>query len=215
LISILQQREPSTLSLLSIAISIALSVFVVVLAAVWITMVLASNSRRRPMGTFARAMTLVGLTSLVLMMATSVQGFVPATQQQRRMVSSSSASIAASSPTRLSASVTIEREDVLVIPRVQEERETAATEERRSGQGREAWEVRIYNDGLNTREHVARCLVQVTGLSELQAYSTMMLAHHQGMASVGQYAYEVAECYHDALRSKGIICDIIPIDGQD
>jgi ATP-dependent Clp protease adapter protein ClpS len=148
---------------------------------------------------------------MVVMMFNVVLAFGPATlQQQPRRASLS----IISSTTRLSAVVTIERDDVFVLPQVQEERKTAATEERGSGQGREAWEVRIYNDGLNTREHVARCLVQVTGLSELQAYTTMMLAHHQGMASVGQYVYEIAEMYHDALRSKGIVCDIIPIDEQ-
>jgi len=80
--------------------------------------------------------------------------------------------------------------------------------------GSEAWEVRIYNDGLNTREHVARSLVQVTGLSELQAYQTMMQAHQNGIAAVGRWVYEVAEMYHDALKKKGIVCDIIPVDEE-
>jgi ATP-dependent Clp protease adapter protein ClpS len=137
-----------------------------------------------------------------------VRSFVPTTQ--RRV-----ATYYSSSTTQMAASITIEREDVIVLPKIREERGSEAIEERRSRQGNESWEVRIYNDGLNTREHVARCLVQVTGLSELQAYSTMMLAHHQGMASVGQWVYEIAEMYHDALRSKGIICDIIPVDGQN
>jgi ATP-dependent Clp protease adapter protein ClpS len=171
---------------------------------------IASIGRQRSTGTFLARMMMMVMLMVVVMV--HVQAFGPATlqQQQRRAFSSS----IISSTTRLSAVVTIERGDVFVIPQVQEERKTAATEERGTGQGREAWEVRIYNDGLNTREHVARCLVQVTGLSELQAYTTMMLAHHQGMASVGQYVYEIAEMYHDALRSKGIVCDIIPIDEQ-
>jgi ATP-dependent Clp protease adapter protein ClpS len=76
----------------------------------------------------------------------------------------------------------------------------------------ETWEVRLYNDGLNTREHVSRSLVQVTGLSEYQAYHTMMQAHHNGMAVVGQYYYEIAEMFHDALKLEGIICDIIPVE---
>lgn len=76
----------------------------------------------------------------------------------------------------------------------------------------ETWEVRLYNDGLNTREHVSRSLVQVTGLSEYQAYHTMMQAHHNGMAVVGRYYYEIAEMFHDALKLEGIICDIIPVE---
>lgn len=78
----------------------------------------------------------------------------------------------------------------------------------------EHWEVRLYNDGLNTREHVSRSLVQVTGLSEFQAYQTMMQAHEKGMAVVGRYFYEIAEMFQDALKREGIICDIVPV-GSD
>jgi ATP-dependent Clp protease adaptor protein ClpS len=84
----------------------------------------------------------------------------------------------------------------------------------RKGLGSEAWEVRIYNDGLNTREHVARSLVQVTGMSETGAYQTMMQAHQNGIAVVGRWVYEVAEMYHDALRTNGIVCDIVPVDEE-
>mmetsp|Transcript_8675 Transcript_8675/g.12020 ORF Transcript_8675/g.12020 Transcript_8675/m.12020 type:complete len:123 (-) Transcript_8675:233-601(-) len=80
--------------------------------------------------------------------------------------------------------------------------------------GSEAWEVRIYNDGLNTREFVARCLVQVAGLSEMDAYQTMMRAHQHGLAVVGRYVYELAEMYYDALKSNGIVCDIVPVDEE-
>jgi ATP-dependent Clp protease adapter protein ClpS len=80
------------------------------------------------------------------------------------------------------------------------------------GMGNESWEVRIYNDGLNTREHVARCLVQVTGISEFMAYKTMMHAHQHGMAVVGRYVYEIAELYHDQLKTNGLVCDIVPVE---
>lgn len=76
------------------------------------------------------------------------------------------------------------------------------------------WEVRIYNDGMNTREHVARCLVQVTGLSEVGAYQTMMQAHQNGVAVVGRWYYEQAEMYFEALKKKGIVCDLNPVDGD-
>jgi ATP-dependent Clp protease adaptor protein ClpS len=80
--------------------------------------------------------------------------------------------------------------------------------------GSEAWEVRIYNDGLNTREHVARALVQVTGISEMGAYQTMMQAHQNGIAVVGRWVYEVAEMYHDALKKNGIVCDLVPVEEE-
>ena len=79
-------------------------------------------------------------------------------------------------------------------------------------EGGETWEVRIYNDGDNTREHVARSLVQITGMGEMTAYQTMMTAHQNGIASVGLFAFEVAEVYNEGFRKQGIVSDIIPID---
>jgi ATP-dependent Clp protease adaptor protein ClpS len=88
----------------------------------------------------------------------------------------------------------------------------ASRTEKREKKGNEAWEVRIYNDGLNTREHVARSLVQITGMSENGAYSTMMQAHQNGIAVVGRWVYEIAEMYHEALRKQGIVCDLVPVE---
>jgi ATP-dependent Clp protease adaptor protein ClpS len=79
--------------------------------------------------------------------------------------------------------------------------------------GNESWEVRIYNDRTNTREHVARCLVRVIGLSETSAYNTMMQAHQHGIAVVGTWVFERAEMYYEALKQSGIICDLNPVDG--
>eukprot|EP00542_Grammatophora_oceanica_P012879 CAMPEP_0194027542 /NCGR_PEP_ID=MMETSP0009_2-20130614/1686_1 /TAXON_ID=210454 /ORGANISM="Grammatophora oceanica, Strain CCMP 410" /LENGTH=185 /DNA_ID=CAMNT_0038666651 /DNA_START=163 /DNA_END=720 /DNA_ORIENTATION=+ len=78
--------------------------------------------------------------------------------------------------------------------------------------GNSSWEVRIYNDGFNTREHVARSLVQITGLSEDMAYRTMMKAHQSGIAVVGRWVYEIAEMYRDQLRNQGIVCDLNPVE---
>jgi ATP-dependent Clp protease adapter protein ClpS len=85
----------------------------------------------------------------------------------------------------------------------------------RSVAGGEAWEVRIYNDGMNTREHVARALVQVTGLTEMMAYQTMMTAHQNGIAAVGRWCFEIAEMYNEGLRTNGIISDIGPVDEEN
>ena len=110
--------------------------------------------------------------------------------------------------------VTIKKETVKTGPAVLDrpaEKVDEPTKERK-GAGDGAYEVRIYNDGLNTREHVARSLVQVTGMSEINAYQTMMQAHQNGIAVVGRWVYEVAEMYHDALRKNGIVCDLVPVD---
>merc|ERR1712232_1077777 len=79
-----------------------------------------------------------------------------------------------------------------------------------SNNGDASWEVRIYNDGRNTREHVARCLVQITNLSEVGAYQTMMQAHQNGIAVVGRWYYEQAEMYFEQLKGKGVVCDLKP-----
>ncbi len=98
-------------------------------------------------------------------------------------------------------------------PQVEEKKKNSKSKER-SHLGSEVWEVRIYNDGMNTREHVARSLVQVTGLSEFGAYQTMMRAHQNGIAAVGRWCFEVAEMYNEGLRQNGIISDIVPVDEE-
>ncbi len=102
---------------------------------------------------------------------------------------------------------------VLDRPTIERTKEKAPSKETKRV-GSEAWEVRIYNDGTNTREFVARCLVQITGLSELTAYQTMMQAHQNGVAVVGRYVYEIAEMYHNALKKNGIVCDLVPVDEE-
>eukprot|EP01083_Nonionella_stella_P040816 110641_1 len=76
------------------------------------------------------------------------------------------------------------------------------------------WILRIYNDNINTREYVAVCLVQVVGLCESQAYFTMQDAHHNGIAKVGEYNQEVAECYEEQLNERGIMCDVVNATGE-
>lgn len=114
---------------------------------------------------------------------------------------------------------TLEREKVrtsgpavLDLPQVERKNREGAPVKERSRVGGEEWEVRIYNDGMNTREHVSRSLVQITGLSELSAYQTMMQAHQNGIATVGRWCFEIAEMYNEGLKKNGIISDIVPVD---
>ena len=151
---------------------------------------------------------------IVSLLLAATSAFMPV--NHRRGVTSTTRMFAAS--VTMSGPAVLEKESVrasgpavLERPQVEERTDWDPTKERRR-QGNEAWEVRIYNDGLNTREHVARSLVQVTGLSEFAAYQTMMQAHQNGIASVGRWVFEVAEMYHDELKRNGIVCDIIPVD---
>jgi len=113
---------------------------------------------------------------------------------------------------------TVEREKTVkrtggpaVLDRPSQERIRTPSKERNQ-EGGAAWEVRIYNDGMNTREHVARALVQITGMAEMTAYQTMMTAHQNGIASVGMFCFEIAEMYNEGLRKEGIVSDIVPVD---
>mmetsp|Transcript_835 Transcript_835/g.884 ORF Transcript_835/g.884 Transcript_835/m.884 type:complete len:167 (+) Transcript_835:310-810(+) len=84
----------------------------------------------------------------------------------------------------------------------------------RQNEGGEAWELRMYNDGTNTREHVARSLVQITGMTEMTAYQTMMHAHQNGIACVGRFCFEIAEMYNEGLHKQGIVSDIVAVDEE-
>ncbi|KAL3920985.1 MAG: hypothetical protein SGILL_002990 [Bacillariaceae sp.] len=124
-----------------------------------------------------------------------------------------------SSSTSLSAGpATIEKEAVRTAgPAVLDQPSTDNNDDNvkeRVREGGEAWEVRIYNDGMNTREHVARALVQITSMTEMSAYQTMMQAHQNGIASVGRFCFEIAEMYNEGLRKQGIISDIVPVDEE-
>ncbi|KAG7349578.1 ATP-dependent Clp protease adaptor protein ClpS [Nitzschia inconspicua] len=113
-------------------------------------------------------------------------------------------------------SATLEKESIRTVgPAVLDRPATQGNDDivkERVREGGEAWEVRIYNDGMNTREHVARSLVQITGMTEMTAYQTMMQAHQNGIASVGRFCFEIAEMYNEGLRKQGIISDIVPVD---
>eukprot|EP00929_Paragymnodinium_shiwhaense_P055693 TRINITY_DN27895_c0_g2_i1.p1 TRINITY_DN27895_c0_g2~~TRINITY_DN27895_c0_g2_i1.p1 ORF type:complete len:209 (-),score=54.54 TRINITY_DN27895_c0_g2_i1:394-1020(-) len=73
----------------------------------------------------------------------------------------------------------------------------------------------LFNDPMNKREYVSRCLMTITLLKESDSYHVMMKAHTEGVAVVGTYPFETAEAYCVALRAKGLTVDIIPKDGDD
>ncbi|CAE6966993.1 clpS [Symbiodinium natans] len=73
----------------------------------------------------------------------------------------------------------------------------------------------LYNDPLNKREFVARCLMTICLLKEGDAYQVMMKAHREGVAVVGTYSFETAEAYCDGLKSQGLSVDIFPVDKDE
>jgi len=78
--------------------------------------------------------------------------------------------------------------------------------------GSEGWEVRLFNDPMNKREFVARCLTEICGMSDGQSFQVMMQAHQSGVAVIGRYNFELAELYHNSLRDNGLLVDMRPVD---
>jgi ATP-dependent Clp protease adapter protein ClpS len=76
------------------------------------------------------------------------------------------------------------------------------------------WLVRLYNDPMNKREFVARCLVEICGLDDGAAFSVMMNAHQNGLSVICKVGKEVAEMYKQRLQYEGLFVDMIPAEDE-
>ncbi|KAL7509022.1 hypothetical protein ACHAXN_007442 [Cyclotella atomus] len=74
------------------------------------------------------------------------------------------------------------------------------------------WAVRLYNDPMNKREFVARCLVEICSLDDGEAFSVMMNAHQNGLSVIGVWQRELAEMYKQRLQENGLFVDMVPHD---
>lgn len=77
------------------------------------------------------------------------------------------------------------------------------------------WEIRLYNDPINKREFVSRCLTTICGKSDSESYQIMMEAHNNGIGVIGRWAFEVAELYYNSLKENNLTVDMVPVDGND
>ena len=84
--------------------------------------------------------------------------------------------------------------------------------QRTTNYDQQLWEVKVYNDNINTHEWVARCLVMVVAQTEWQAYQTTKLAHQQGEACLGIWEQELAQRYVEGLSQQGIVVDMFPVN---
>eukprot|EP00425_Heterocapsa_triquetra_P039295 CAMPEP_0195084442 /NCGR_PEP_ID=MMETSP0448-20130528/25124_1 /TAXON_ID=66468 /ORGANISM="Heterocapsa triquestra, Strain CCMP 448" /LENGTH=173 /DNA_ID=CAMNT_0040117753 /DNA_START=1 /DNA_END=522 /DNA_ORIENTATION=+ len=91
----------------------------------------------------------------------------------------------------------------------------AAVEEETRQKRADEYRLLLFNDPLNKREFVARCLMTICLLKEGDAYQVMMKAHKEGVAVVGTYKFETAEAYCEGCKAQGLSVDIIPVDGDD
>ena len=73
------------------------------------------------------------------------------------------------------------------------------------------YRVLLHNDDYNSMEYVVQVLMTtVTSITQPQAVSIMMEAHHNGLALVISCAQEHAEFYCETLTNHGLISTIEP-----
>jgi len=89
------------------------------------------------------------------------------------------------------------------------QRETVKKNEKTGG---EKFQVRLYNDPFNKREFVARCLVEICGKNDGEAFAVMMEAHNNGKGVIGRYMFEQAETYLTSLKEQGLMVDMVPVE---
>jgi len=100
-------------------------------------------------------------------------------------------------------------------PVTKEEKKVSKDSEKESkSSNSKGWAVRLFNDPMNKREFVARCLTEVCALSDGAAYTCMMKAHQFGISVIGRYHLEMAELYRDELLDKGLVVDMVPVDDE-
>lgn len=95
-----------------------------------------------------------------------------------------------------------------------EKKVTNENEDQGEQQKDRGWLVRLYNDPMNKREFVAKCLMEVCGLDDGASFVIMMKAHQTGIAVIGNYHRELAEMYRGRLLGEGLSVDMVPADDE-
>lgn len=80
--------------------------------------------------------------------------------------------------------------------------------------GKDGWEIQLFNDGYNHRTFVAKCLCEICGKTDTESYQIMMQAHKNGMGVVGRYHYEIAELYYGSLKEEGLTVEMVQVDDE-
>jgi len=105
-------------------------------------------------------------------------------------------------------SPTITEDDIVI--EILKDSETKSQEKN----GKDGWEIRLFNDPMNHRTFVAKCLNEICGKSDSESYQIMMQAHKSGMGIVGRYPYEIAELYYGSLKAEGLTVDMVQVDDE-
>jgi hypothetical protein len=88
--------------------------------------------------------------------------------------SSSSFSSSSSLASTVIDSPTITEDDIII--EILKDSETKSQEKN----GKDGWEIRLFNDPMNHRTFVAKCLNEICGKSDSESYQIMMQAHKNG-----------------------------------
>lgn len=67
----------------------------------------------------------------------------------------------------------------------------------------------VYNDDVNTFEHVIQALIDVCQHEPLQAEQCTLLIHHKGQCTVKIGSYEELEPMCTAIHDRGISADVV------
>ena len=67
----------------------------------------------------------------------------------------------------------------------------------------------VYNDDVNTFEHVIQTLIEVCGHEPEQAEQCTLLIHYKGKCAVKNGTYEELEPRCSAIHDRGISADIV------
>ena len=66
----------------------------------------------------------------------------------------------------------------------------------------------LYNDDINTFDHVILSLVEVCGHDPLQAEQCALLVHFKGSCEVKQGSYRLLKSMSKSLNSKGLRTEV-------
>ncbi|GAA4369973.1 hypothetical protein GCM10023185_44100 [Hymenobacter saemangeumensis] len=67
----------------------------------------------------------------------------------------------------------------------------------------------VYNDDVNTFEHVINTLIDVCGHQPQQAEQCTLLIHYKGQCAVKNGTYEELEPMCTAIHDRGISADVV------
>jgi ATP-dependent Clp protease adaptor protein ClpS len=66
----------------------------------------------------------------------------------------------------------------------------------------------LYNDDINTFEHVIASLVEICGHDPVQAEQCAMIVHFKGSCEIKNGAHQVLASMRKALNAKGLIAKV-------